>query len=204
MPELFTVNEAAAIAEISPETIRTALEKKSVMSSHGTGVGKATRHHFSSQDVLLLKVLTEFPFALSKHDKESLAQLLVRNRQQAAGWSIRGSRLEYSGREMRLSIELKSVREKLNRNLALYRWGKKRVVSRPDVLGGEPVFRGTRVPLQHVAGLFRKGIPEEEIREDFPHLKARDLKYARLATGFIDKPGRPRKRVIAQRESRIA
>jgi len=30
MAELFSVNEAAAIAEISPETIRTALEKKSL------------------------------------------------------------------------------------------------------------------------------------------------------------------------------
>lgn len=39
MAELFSVNEAAAIAEISPETIRTALEKKSVTPSYRHRVG---------------------------------------------------------------------------------------------------------------------------------------------------------------------
>jgi hypothetical protein len=42
--ELFSVNEAAAIAEVSPETIRTALEKKSVKLSHKRKTGKAVRH----------------------------------------------------------------------------------------------------------------------------------------------------------------
>jgi len=41
MPELFSVNEAAAIAEVSPETIRTALEKKSVKPSHKRKTGRA-------------------------------------------------------------------------------------------------------------------------------------------------------------------
>jgi len=52
---------------------------------------------------------------------------------------------------------------------------RERIVSAPDVLGGEPVFRGTRLPLQHVASLFRKGVPEKEIADDFPSLSARDL-----------------------------
>ena len=56
MPELFSVNEAAAIAEISPETIRTALEKKSVAPSHRYRAGKAVRHQFSPGDVLYVKV----------------------------------------------------------------------------------------------------------------------------------------------------
>jgi len=42
MPELFSVNEAAAIAEVSPETIRTALEKKSVKPSHKRKTGRGT------------------------------------------------------------------------------------------------------------------------------------------------------------------
>ncbi len=62
-----------------------------------------------------------------------------------------------------------------------------------DVLGGEPVFEGTRIPLQHIASLFRKGAPEKEIAEDFPSLKPQDLAYARLAARFGRKPGRPKK-----------
>src|SRR5229473_3197443 len=83
MIELFSVNEAAAIAEISPETIRTALEKKSVKPSHKQRAGKAVRHRFSAGDVLLVKILVEFPFPLSKQDKQSLAQILTRGNRRA-------------------------------------------------------------------------------------------------------------------------
>src|ERR1019366_7183100 len=75
-----------------------------------------------------------------------------------------------------------------------------RVVSSSEVLGGEPVFRGTRIPLQHVASLFRKGVPEQEIAEDFPNLSARDFAHARLFARFGEKPGRPRKRLVIQRK----
>ena len=46
MAELFSVSEAAAIAEVSPETIRTALEKKSVAPSFKRKTGKALRYEF--------------------------------------------------------------------------------------------------------------------------------------------------------------
>jgi hypothetical protein len=145
MAELFSVNEAAAIAEISPETIRTALEKKSVTPSYRHRVGKAVRHQFSAGDVLYVKVLTEFPFPLSKQDKQSLAQVLVRGNKTASPWSLRGADLVYRSGGMQMLVECKSLRQTVARNLAAYRWGRRRVVSSPEVLGGEPVFRGTRV-----------------------------------------------------------
>ena len=54
------------------------------------------------------------------------------------------------------------------------------IIRNQNILGGEPVFRGTRIPVQHVASLFRKGALEQEIVEDFPSLSERDLAYARL------------------------
>src|SRR5215469_17719676 len=59
MAELFSVSEAAAIAEVSPETIRTALEKKSVAPSSKRKTGKTVRYQFSVGDVLFVKVLVE-------------------------------------------------------------------------------------------------------------------------------------------------
>ena len=90
-------------------------------------------------------------------------------------------------------VECKPFRKTVARNVAAYRWGARRIVSSPDILGGEPVFRGTRIPLQHVASLFRKGVPEQEIAEDLPGLSAKDLAYARLVARFGEKPGRPKK-----------
>jgi len=201
MSELFSLSEAAAIAEIAPDTIRTALEKKSVTPSHRNRVGNSVRYHFSAGDILFVKVLTEFPFALSKHDKLSLSKVLAGGNKQAACWSLRGSDLIYQSAELRLSIGIKKIRQTLASNLALFRYGKRRIRSSAEILGGEPVFGGTRIPLRHVASLFRKGVPEKEIREDFPYLAPRDLEYARLASRFLDKPGRPRKRLSVQKRA---
>jgi uncharacterized protein (DUF433 family) len=204
MPELFSVNEAAAIAEVSPDVIRTALEKKAVTASHRQRVGKAVRHQFSIGDVLFVKLLVEFPFPLSRRDKQSLAQILAHGNRKAAQWSLEGNDLVYRSGKMQMSIECKSLRKTVAKNLAAYRWGRRRIVSSPDILGGEPVFRGTRVPVQHVASLFRKGVPESEIVEDFPALNARDLAYARLVARVGDRPGRPKKRLAFTREHGVA
>jgi len=201
MPELFNIAEAAAIAEIDADTIRTALEKKSVTPSHRTRVGKAVRYRFSAGDILFVKVLAEFPFALSKEDKQSLSKVLANGSTQAACWSRHGTELVYQCGEMRLSFAIKAIEQKLERNLNTFRYGQQHVASSPDILAGEPVFRGTRIPLQHIASLFRKDIPEREIREDHPQLSARDLQYARLASRLLDKPGRPRKRLVMQRRA---
>jgi uncharacterized protein (DUF433 family) len=198
--ELFSVSEAAAIAEVSPDTIRTALEKKSVKPSHMRKSGKAVRHQFSVGDVLFVKLLVEFPFPLTREDKESLAQVLARGDTTASHWSREGPDLVYRSGKMQLLVECKSFRQTVARNLAAFRWGRRRVTSSPEILGGEPVFRGTRIPVRHVASLFRKGVPEHEIVEDFPSLSARDLAYARLFSRFGEKPGRPRKRLAIQRK----
>ena len=200
MAELFSVNEAAAIAELSPDTIRTALEKRSVTPLHKRRVGKAIRHQFSAGDVLFVKLLAEFPFPLSKQDKQSLAQILGAGNKRASHWSIQGPDIVYRSGEMQILFECKSFRQKIDKNMAAFRWGRRRIVSVPGVLGGEPVFRGTRIPLHHVASLFRKGVPEQEIAEDFPGLSTRDLDYARLFSRFGEKPGRPRKRLVIQRK----
>jgi len=204
MLEAFSVNEAAAIAEVPPDTIRTALEKKSMAPSFKRKTGNAVRYRFSVGDVLFVKVLVEFPFPLSKEDKQSLAKILSRGDRRAARWSRKGSDLVYRSGDMQVSVECKSFRQTVARNLAAYRWGRRRIVSSPKILGGEPVFRGTRIPLQHVASLYRKGVPEREIAEDFPALSDRDFAYARLVARFGEKPGRPRKRLAFKRGHGVA
>jgi len=200
MAELFTLDEAAAIAEIEPDSVRTALEKKSVTPSKKVKTGKVFRYRFSEGDVLFLLVITEFPFPLTKEDKDSLAKVVAHGNKTAKHWASEGADLVFRSGEMTIIVEWKSLRETVEKNVAAYRWGKERIVSSPDILGGEPVFRGTRVPLAHVAALFRKDVPEKEIAEDFPALDQRDLEYARLAARFADSPGRPKKRLRIERE----
>ena len=63
----------------------------------------------------------------------------------------------------------------------------------PEILGGTPVFRGTRVPFQTLLDYLEAGDPLGEFLEDFPSVSreqavaaldaARDLVLAQLGPG---------------------
>jgi uncharacterized protein (DUF433 family) len=71
--------------------------------------------------------------------------------------------------------------------------GLKYIVSDPSVMGGEPVFAGTRIPLAHIAGIIAKGAPLHEIAEDYPDLSRADLHFAAIQSRVKRTPKRPRK-----------
>lgn len=49
------------------------------------------------------------------------------------------------------------------------------VVSVPDIAGGEPIFRGTRVPVATLFDYLQDGIGLDEILADFPTLDREDV-----------------------------
>ncbi len=49
------------------------------------------------------------------------------------------------------------------------------VVSDSDIAGGEPIFRGTRVPVSTLFSFLEDGIGLEEILADFPTLDRNDV-----------------------------
>jgi uncharacterized protein (DUF433 family) len=71
--------------------------------------------------------------------------------------------------------------------------GRSRAVSRPEVLGGEPVFEGTRVSVRFV-GERAKREPPVTLLEDYPALRSEDVEFARMFVTLGRPPGRPRKK----------
>ena len=53
-------------------------------------------------------------------------------------------------------------------------------VADPDVQGGVPTFKGTRIPVYQITGLLKRGVPERELREDYPHLTAEMIDAAQI------------------------
>jgi uncharacterized protein (DUF433 family) len=49
------------------------------------------------------------------------------------------------------------------------------VVSDPDIAGGEPIFRGTRVPVATLFEQLEEGVSLGEILADFPTLERGDV-----------------------------
>lgn len=67
------------------------------------------------------------------------------------------------------------------------------VVTDPLVRTGEPVVRGTRIPVQALAELTAQGAPREELLEDYPALTPEMLDAALLYARTHPRRGRPRR-----------
>jgi uncharacterized protein (DUF433 family) len=53
-----------------------------------------------------------------------------------------------------------------------------RIIRDPNICGGEPIFRGTRVTLRTVLASLAAGDSAEEILAEFPTLAAEDIRAA--------------------------
>lgn len=49
------------------------------------------------------------------------------------------------------------------------------IVANPNILGGKPIIKGTRLSVEFLLELLASDMPEEEILEDYPHLSKDDL-----------------------------
>ena len=54
------------------------------------------------------------------------------------------------------------------------------VASDPEIMGGTPVFRGTRIPVDLIADMLAQGVSPEEILEGYPTLDRDKIAMAPL------------------------
>jgi uncharacterized protein (DUF433 family) len=52
------------------------------------------------------------------------------------------------------------------------------IVIDPDIMGGHPVFRGTRVPVHMIASLVTQDSTQTELLESYPRLTAEMIRLA--------------------------
>jgi len=61
----------------------------------------------------------------------------------------------------------------------------KRIEINPKVMGGKPVIKGTRIPVELILKMLSQGISTKEILEEYLHLTKEDIQaalaYAALA-----------------------
>jgi uncharacterized protein (DUF433 family) len=57
-----------------------------------------------------------------------------------------------------------------------------RIEMNPDIMGGKPVIRGTRVPVELVLRKLGAGMAAEEILADHPRLTVEDIRAAQTFT----------------------
>ena len=187
----FSLKEAAVLADMSEKAVRHELARE-IATPARRQVGESVRRRFDEADILYLSLIAELPVSLSVADRRGLYAMIAGRLRAAGRWRRAGDRLRLTG-AVPVEIDATELRKRLARRLRLYRRGRARLISRPDLVGGEPVFNGTRVPVRHVGLLARKGVPVAEILEDYPALDEEDVAFARLFVELRPDPGRPRR-----------
>ena len=77
------------------------------------------------------------------------------------------------------------------RRLALYERARESIVSDPEIMGGTPVLRGTRITARSILGRIEGGDSIESILEDYPYLDPDGIEAAALYAKANPPRGRP-------------
>lgn len=88
-------------------------------------------------------------------------------------------------------IDIRSLVDELSPRVDLYANGLSQIEEREGTLGGEAVFRGTRLSVRHIGKMYDAGESASAIIEDYPYLRENDIKFAQLFYKAHPTLGRP-------------
>lgn len=178
-----TVNEAAYVSGVSRHTVNQAIDRGEIRTrrplrfetdASGRTVGVAELIYLHVQDFLSTKGRRVVYKKLMRFnvDLESVPPTIELED---------GVKLDITG-------SVAEIRAKLDELARI----KRRVEENPEIRASEPVFRGTRIPVQMIASFVQQGIPAEEILEDYPALTRESLEIATRYVELYPRRGRPR------------
>ena len=178
---LFTPAEAAVLTRLSLKAVNNAIDKNLVPAVVRPGTSDSGR--FVDQRGLLALVLE---YRLANRFFPELRRRLF----DALASSPRKAVLSVD--EGLVKVDLQQPRRDLAASLRELRRARSLVVTDPDTLGGDPVFRGTRVPVHSIAAMLEQGSTEADILKGYPRLTAQMVRLAPVFAQAYPIRGRPR------------
>jgi uncharacterized protein (DUF433 family) len=174
---LFTTTEAAVLTGLPLKAVNNAIDKKTVSAIPGD---EGTR---------LLDARALVSLSIERRLSDRLAPEL---RRQVFDALAQAPRNVVSLEGGLLKIDLREPRRELAISLRELRRARRLVVSDSEIMGGDPVFRGTRVPVHMVAKLVERGSTEAELIKAYPRLSAEMTRLAPVYAAAYPLRGRPR------------
>ena len=173
--QTFTPAEASAFTEAPVQRVRKELEHEIIEAS--TSPPRLT---FAALVYLRALQIMELDWPVS--ERAEMYRLVV-SAVRSASASVRLARL--------LTLEVKPVMDELEDKMTRFQRWKDRLVTSPDIMGGEPVFPRRRLTVRRVGEMLERGESPGVVREDYPYLTAEDLELARLFVRAYPRVGRP-------------
>lgn len=184
-----TSQEAAWITGLSAKTINATIDRGEVRPLKTVRIRGVTSRRLGAAEVVYLIVRKKAGRALSAHARKELYAKLAQRRQQQNSQADVEIRL--AGGLIR--VEIRQARIEMAQRWAALQDAAEMVVSDPEIRDGEPVLRGTRVPVYLIADLAAQGADIRELLEDYPSLDAEMIQAAVAYAETNPRRGRPSK-----------
>jgi uncharacterized protein (DUF433 family) len=199
---LLSLKEVVTLADVPERRVRKDIETGVLAEPRFVRLGD-TRLAFTWNSVVLFAAVYGNDSLNGKLRKRALAKL---DQLRPVYWTVVPSPLDRDGArwicayetkesvdiDRYLSINLDRVLHRVSPRVEVYHAGLSRVEERDDVLGGEAVFRETRLSVLHIGKMAEAGERIENILEDYPYLNEDDIKFASLYFRAHPTTGRPR------------
>jgi uncharacterized protein (DUF433 family) len=176
---LFTPTEAAFLTGLPLKAVNNAIDKKTISAVPGEEGGR------------LLDARALMSLSIEQRLSDRLATPELRRKVFDALAEAPRNVVSLEGGLIR--IDLREPRRALAASLRDLRRARRLVVSDPEILGGDPVFRGTRVPVHLIAELVAQGGKPVEMIEGYPRLTAEMIRLAPVYAAAYPLRGRPRR-----------
>jgi len=180
----YTPAQAAALTGLPLAAVHKAIDSR-LIRPRATRSGATVMRLLTKEQLIFLQLEAEGLRLLPLGTRREIAELLQR--------SPKTDRLPV-GEGTALRIEIKPARRKLESQLKQLARIEDMVVSRPDIMRGTPVFKGTRIPVDLVADMLSQGATAREILEGYPALNRQSIAIAPLYMQAFPRRGRPSRR----------
>jgi uncharacterized protein (DUF433 family) len=182
--ESFTPAEAAAVSGLPVRAVQKAIDEGVLARG-----GKNRRRELTEPDLAYLVAIKSFDPRLVKLTGKAKDEL---RRSIFVSWQsgkVRPRGLLFGG----LRVDLSAIATQVRSSLTKLQRARRLVVRDPEILGGEPVIRGTRIPIYLIADMLQQGASDEEILSGYPTLKPDTVELARTYAKAYPRRGRPPK-----------
>jgi uncharacterized protein (DUF433 family) len=186
-PRLYTAAEAGAVTGLKLKAVHNAIDKhivEPVAKARVAPTGKANRvaHRLlTAEDLVRLRVWRGVGDTLSVERRQRLFLAIA---VEPTARTVKADDL--------LIVDVAEARKQVDRGVRKLEAAEAVVTRDKSTLGGEPVFKGTRIPVYGIAAMLDAGATAEDLLSGYPMLTEAMLDFARIWAAAHPRRGRPK------------